>query len=478
MGLDFGRGLWDNVRMKKLLALSLSIVAASAAFAEIKIVEPAPGAVVPLLTDAQKAYVSMDRQARREKFADQKFRSKEMGLPAELVPGEKTSREAYWPKTVRLAWEAKSGVEYRVRVRDAAKGIVVIDEKTIGCELRIDNLEIAASYEWTVEGGGDSGKGMFKTEDKAPRLVRFPGVPNVRDFGGYIGLGGRRARQGMIFRSAGLNNNARTVYYTVEELKQMGKVEELKAAADEAQKRLDQLLAWQADPKTMDRKDAEYKDWCGRHPGEPVAKFLSSRILKAKAAVKKGGDPKVKKGMEKGKSRVKGENGAYILARFGIKSDIDLRSNGECHGMTGSPLGDAVTWFHYSSSAYGGMQTDSGKAAFKKVFKVFLDEKNYPIDFHCIAGQDRTGAVAFILGALLGYDEDVLYLDWELTGFWNRSAGFNHKARFDKLVKGFKEKHPAATIHESVVKYVHELGFNDDDIAKFRSIMLPERVSP
>jgi protein-tyrosine phosphatase len=183
----------------------------------------------------------------------------------------------------------------------------------------------------------------------------------------------------------------------------------------------------------------------------------------------------VKKGKEPGKSRVDGENGAYIRARFGIKSDIDLRSDGECHGMTGSPLGDGVTWFHYSSRAYGGMQGQSGKAAFTKVFKVFLDEKNYPIDFHCIAGQDRTGAVSFILGALLGYDEDVLYLDWELTGFWNRSPSFNHKSRFDHLVDGFVKNYPADTIQESVVKYVRDLGFTDNDIAKFRSIMLTER---
>ena len=314
-------------------------------------------------------------------------------------------------------------------------------------EVRLDNLEIAASYEWTVEGDGDSGKGTFKTEDRAPRLIRYPGVPNVRDFGGYIGLGGRRAKQGMIIRSAGLNDNAHDTYYTIDELKEMGKFDEIKAAADAAQKRLDQLLAWQADPKTLDREDAEYKDWCSRHDGEPVTKFLSSRVHRAKAAVKKGG----------------------------IKSDIDLRSDGECYGMTGSPLGDTVTWFHYSSSAYGGMQSKSGKEAFAKVFKVFLDEKNYPIDFHCIAGQDRTGAVAFILGALLGYDEDVLYLDWELTGFWNHSAKFNHKERFDHLVSGFVKNYPADTIQESVVKYVRDLGFTDDDIAKFRSIMLTER---
>ena len=37
--------------MKKILLLSLSLVDASAAYSEIKIVEPAAGAVVPLLTD-------------------------------------------------------------------------------------------------------------------------------------------------------------------------------------------------------------------------------------------------------------------------------------------------------------------------------------------------------------------------------------------------------------------------------------------
>ena len=94
-----------------------------------------------------------------------------------------------------------------------------------------------------------------------------------------------------------------------------------------------------------------------------------------------------------------------------------------------------------------------------------------PIDFHCIAGQDRTGAVAFILNGLLGVSEEDLYLDWEVTGFWNENAGFNHKNRFDHLVNGF-QKLKGENLHEKIENYVLSLGFTRADIEKFRSIML------
>lgn len=457
--------------MKFLLILATAALSSTAAFADIAITEPKDGAMVPLLTDAQKAYLKMSRETRREKFADAKFRKKEMGLPAEQIEGEKDSRKAYWPKTVKLAWMAKDGIECRVSVKDAQTGACVYEGTAKDGSVNVDNLEIATEYEWTVSDGDEKATAKFRTEDTPLRLVRFPGVSNVRDLGGRIGLGGKRVKQGLVFRSAGLNSNAGPVYYTKEELEKSGKLPELEKAIAEVEKRLKQLEAWQGDPSTMDREDPEYKEWCGRHKTDPVSKFLTSRIWRAKDQIAKK-NFKVAKGKAAGKSRVEGENGAYILKRFGIKSDIDLRSDGECYGMKGSPLGETVTWFHYSSSAYGGMQSDKGKEAFKKVFRVFLDRKNYPIDFHCIAGQDRTGAVAFILNALLGVDEDQLYLDWEVTGFWNRNNEFNHAKRFDKLVDGFRKNYPAPTINESVEKYVLSLGFTAEDIATFRGIML------
>lgn len=456
---------------ERIFLVAAAALTVLSAFAKVELTEPKDGSVVPLLTDAQKAYLSLPRAVRREKFADSAFRKSEMGLPAEKVEGEKKPRASYWPKTVRLAWTAKDGVVCRVSVKDAKTGVCVYEGASKDGTVNIDNLEIAATYEWSVDDGEDPATARFRTEDTAPRLVRFPGVPNVRDLGGRIGRGGRRVRQGMVFRSAGLNENAGLAYYTLEELEREGKLAELEAKIAAAEERLRKLEAWQKVPATFDREDAEYKDWCTRHPHDPLARFLSSRIARAKRQIKNK-DFKIPRGRTAGKSRVEGENGAYILSRFGIRSDIDLRSDGECFGMAGSPLGDTVTWFHYSSSAYGGMQKAGGKEAFAKVFGVFLDRKNYPIDFHCIAGQDRTGAVAFILNALLGVEEEQLYFDWEVTGFWNRSTWFRHETLFDGLVDGFRKAYPAPTINESVEKYVLSIGFTAEDIDKFRGIML------
>jgi hypothetical protein len=177
-------------------------------------------------------------------------------------------------------------------------------------------------------------------------------------------------------------------------------------------------------------------------------------------------------GTEKpGEKKLTDSSMRFLLDDAGIKCDIDLRSDYECFGMKGSPLGDKVKWLHYPSLAYAGVHTEKGKDAFRNVFRVFLDECNYPILFHCIAGQDRTGTVAFILNGLLGVDEEELYRDWEVSAFWNMRMNFCHKHKFDKLVKSF-DSMKGETLHDRIASFVRSLGFTDADIEKFRSIML------
>ena len=460
----------NTVRTMALAAVAT--LAALGAFAEIRTLNPSEGAVVTLLTDAQKSFVGMTPAERRAKFTDAKFR-KGLGHPRERVHGERRKRDTYWPRTVRLKWMDVKGVkEYKVTVRDVRKGATVFEGTVKGHSVNIDNLEVGAAYEWTVAGGGETGRGTFRTEDVYPRLVRFPGVPNARDLGGWTGLGGRRVKQGMVFRSCGLNDNAHAAYFTAEELRELGREDELKDSAEKAKKRLDQLLGWQADPKTFDFKDPEYVDWCTRHNGEPFNEFLVSRVRNAKKAVEAGS--KVVKCHVPGASRVSGEAGEYIRSRFGIRTELDLRSGRECYGMTGSPLGPAVKWVHVPAGAYGGMQGKKGRKGFADAFRTFLDERNYPIDFHCISGQDRTGSLAYILCALLGADDDHLALDWELSALWNHSVEFAHMPRYDKLLAGFEQCYGGATARERAERYVLSLGFTEEDIEKFRRIMLED----
>lgn len=103
-------------------------------------------------------------------------------------------------------------------------------QDVVRIEVPMANLEIATRYYWKVVWRGRCGFGCkpkhgckpskrraetlvseFVTEDFAPRWIELEGkVENVRDLGGRIGLGGKRVRQGMIYRGQGLNGNSVT----------------------------------------------------------------------------------------------------------------------------------------------------------------------------------------------------------------------------------------------------------------------------
>ena len=372
--------------MRKMILGALVGALFAAGAAPLEIVSPKEGAMVPTLTPDMKAYLAQPRAERVKQFAD----------PAER---KRIAKFGDRPQKTLLSWTctlpAATGTVWSVKVRRAKDGAVVFTEKTHKTSLEIDNLEIACDYKWRVKGmvGGTPlrAEGTFRTEDLAPRLIHLSRIHNMRDLGGRVGLGGRRVRQGRVYRSAGLNDNARK--------------------------------------------------------------------------------SKSKGGMVPGKERLTDASRAYAKGTLGIRTDLDLRSDRECFGMTGSPLGPEVKWIKISSSAYSGMAKDPGKSAFAQVFRVFLDEKNYPIDFHCIAGADRTGSLAFILNGLLGVDEEELWRDWEVTAFQKEKLDFGHRTRFSKLVKVF-DAFPGANIHEKIVAYVKSAGFTDADIEKFRAIML------
>ena len=114
------------------------------------------------------------------------------------------------------------------------------------------------------------------------------------------------------------------------------------------------------------------------------------------------------------------EQGKAALKELGIKTDIDLRKTvsfageDEVNGITSSPLGDDVKYI--SCPMFYGNQNiftqSENVPSLLLFFETLADESNYPIVFHCLRGTDRTGALAYVLGALVGMSEEDLLLDY------------------------------------------------------------------
>lgn len=181
-------------------------------------------------------------------------------------------------------------------------------------------------------------------------------------------------------------------------------------------------------------------------------------------------------GEEPGRNRLTMEDVRYLTGVLGIRTDLDLRGEGEIAGMEESPLGHGVKFLNNPSQCYTGIFTEKGKSVMAKNFRVFCDRKNYPIYFHCIGGADRTGALAYVLNGVLGVDRRELETDWESTfypnipdanpdpNFWCRESHFNNGfAKYGKEGDSWNRR---------IELYLLDCGVTQEEIEAFRSIML------
>ena len=184
-------------------------------------------------------------------------------------------------------------------------------------------------------------------------------------------------------------------------------------------------------------------------------------------------------GEKRGLNRLTVEDVGYLTGVLGIRTDLDLRSQGEIADMKGSPLGSSVKFIWHSSQCYRGIFTDEGKRVMAKNFRVFCDRANYPIYFHCIGGADRTGSLAYVMNGVLGVSRHEMETDWESTfypripdenpnpDYWCRESHFNN---------GFSKYGSADTPwNERIVLYLKDCGITDAEIAAFRGIMLEDK---
>ena len=385
----------------------------------VRIVTPTEGSTVRQHFPAQAEYL-MKPLAEREWYFDGKANARAM------------TRDGSRPRPIEIRWTGATDA-VRVTVRRLPDGKVFLSETVVGTNaVAVDSLEIARDWELTVADGRSSSCARFRTEDLAPRLIRIEGVPNARDLGGWKGLGGRRIRQGVLFRTSGLNDNPPRRYLPGAEVM---------------------------------RLDAEGKLVTMEKDG----RLLHQRILHgedfgATASVRVGYLP------EKARARLTDAERMRALAAYGFRSDVDLRRDGECFGMTGSPLGDGVRWHRVPYLPYE-IDGEAARDCNRRVFRFLLDPANHPAVFHCVGGADRTGTVACLLEALLGVCEDDLWKDYLATGFCGTVSNRRHHDMFAHLMYQLRQRQ-GRTLSECAEFYFRELGFSVAEIQAFRDRML------
>lgn len=153
-----------------------------------------------------------------------------------------------------------------------------------------------------------------------------------------------------------------------------------------------------------------------------------------------------------------GEHEVYIndsgidtmINELGIKSEIDLRSESS---QKESVLGSGVS-FYLRGMSYSGDIITGERSMIRSIFAIFANKDNYPIDFHCQIGTDRTGAIAYLLNGLLGVPKDELMRDYLFSNFCNVDQRLPEDIA-DKYVKTLDE-YEGDTLQEKIYNWLNK----------------------
>ena len=180
---------------------------------------------------------------------------------------------------------------------------------------------------------------------------------------------------------------------------------------------------------------------------------------------------------------------------LGIKSEIDLRGTTEIGIMptnkqnaAGLNADNCFVWDWETPYYADGITTSDveiessgidGKNNWEKVkaiMSVFSEKENYPIDFHCAIGRDRTGTFAALLKAVLGFSEQDIINDYFIsafstTGTWDKNVLMGNKDGILFVLK-YLNSFNGDTLADKTAEYlITKCGMTQTQIDDIRNIM-------
>ena len=163
--------------------------------------------------------------------------------------------------------------------------------------------------------------------------------------------------------------------------------------------------------------------------------------------------------------------GEKLWGNLNIRTELDLRADGEDFFCS-----DKFAYCKIPSTAYAtwqeqGVFAPEAMEQIRKIFTLLADENAYPIYFHCQGGGDRTGTLAFLLGAVLGMSYDDLITDYEFSNLSVSGERIRYSTVWSKFEARLKEFAPDDTVQVQAVNYLHQCGISDEVLEKIRFIL-------
>lgn len=166
------------------------------------------------------------------------------------------------------------------------------------------------------------------------------------------------------------------------------------------------------------------------------------------------------------------EEGQKVIRQLGIKTEIDLRMEGEEACRTKDDkfldINPILIPIDYNNASF---YMDYRKDELRDVFNALTTTANYPVYLHCRIGTDRTGISSFLLECLLGMKKEDIYRDYLMSNF-DKVSGSRKALTITRYFNYLEKNSEGDTIAEHAYNYLAELGIPKAQLDATRAMFL------